>query len=56
MRLIVMTLINFMNSQASLERVEHFLGYEERNEEGINFNDKDLKNGDISLMNCKFNW
>lgn len=28
MRLIVITLINFMNAKASLSRVEHFLGYE----------------------------
>lgn len=28
MRLIVITLINYMNAKASLQRVEHFLGYE----------------------------
>lgn len=27
MRLIVITLINFMNAQASLARIEHFFGY-----------------------------
>lgn len=42
MRLIVITLINYMNSKASLERVEHFLGYEERDFEGINLNDEGL--------------
>jgi len=28
MRLIIITLINFMNAQASLTRIEHFFGYE----------------------------
>ena len=30
MRLLVGAFIHYMNSQASLPRVEHFLGYEER--------------------------
>jgi ATP-binding cassette subfamily C (CFTR/MRP) protein 1 len=35
MRLMVMTLINFMNAKASLARIEHFFGYEEKNEFGF---------------------
>lgn len=39
MRLAIMTIINFMNAKASLERVDHFFGYEEKVEEGFNLND-----------------
>jgi hypothetical protein len=28
MRLLIMTVINFMNAKASLDRVDHFFGYE----------------------------
>lgn len=56
MRLIVMTLINYMNSKASLARVEHLLGYEEKRDEGINNDDDQLEVGEIVLNNCKFTW
>lgn len=56
MRLIVITLINFMNSRASLERVEHFLGYEERGLDGINMDDQELQPGQIAIIDAKFNW
>lgn len=56
MRLIVITLVHFMNSRASLARIEHFLGYEERSLEGINTNDQDLEVGQIILTDSKFNW
>ena len=56
MRLVIMTVINFMNAQASLERVDHFFGYEERHLEDINLNDTDLQVGDILFDNCTFQW
>jgi len=28
MRLVIMTIINFVNAKASLDRVDHFFGYE----------------------------
>jgi len=28
MRLLIMTIINYMNAKASLDRVDHFFGYE----------------------------
>ena len=56
MRLVVMTVITFMNAKASLERVDHFFGYEERKLDGIDFNDADLQVGDISFNNCLFQW
>jgi ABC-type multidrug transport system fused ATPase/permease subunit len=36
MRLLIMTVINFINAKASMDRVNHFFGYEEKNFEGIN--------------------
>lgn len=39
MRLVIMTIINFMNAKASLDRVDHFFGYQEKSLEGCNFND-----------------
>lgn len=51
-----MTLTNYMNSKASLSRVDHFLDYEEKNDEGINKNDLSMEIGEINLQNCKFNW
>ncbi len=30
MRLVIITLINFINAKASLARIEHFFGYEEK--------------------------
>jgi len=30
MRLLIMTIINFMNAKASLDRIDHFFGYEEK--------------------------
>ena len=56
MRLIVITLINFMNAKASLARVAHFLGYEERKMKGINTDDQELKPGQIAIIDSKFNW
>ena len=56
MRLLVMTIINFMNARASLERVDHFFGYEEKSEEGFNLNDAELQVGDIELKDCMFQW
>lgn len=56
MRLVVITLINYMNSRASLERVEHFLGYEEKNMDGINIDDVELQAGQIVIVDGKFNW
>ncbi len=47
MRLVIMTIINFMNAKASLDRVDHFFGYEERVLEGNNFDDPNLQVGDI---------
>lgn len=47
MRLIVITLINYMNGKASLQRVEHLLGYEEKNMEGINNDNKEMQVGEI---------
>lgn len=41
MRLLVMTLVYYINAKASLQRVEHFLGYEERKEEGVDFDKQD---------------
>jgi ABC-type multidrug transport system fused ATPase/permease subunit len=40
MRMVIMTIINFMNAKASMERVDHFFGYEEKKMEGINSNDQ----------------
>ena len=51
-----MTIINFINGKASLERVEHFLGYEEKDMKGINTDDKELEQGQIAILNSKFNW
>lgn len=51
-----MTIINFMNAKASLDRVDHFFGYEEKNMEGCNFNDKELQVGDIEFKDCTFKW
>lgn len=45
-----------MNSKASLARVEHLLGYEEKRDEGINNDDDQLEVGEIVLNNCKFTW
>lgn len=56
MRLIVITLISFMNSKASLSRVDHFLEYEEKNIDGFNKNDSELHPGQIIIDGCKFNW
>ncbi len=36
MRLLVMVIISFVNAKASMDRVNHFFGYEEKNFEGIN--------------------
>ena len=36
MRLLVITSMTYINAKASLARVEHFLGYEEKNSDGIN--------------------
>ena len=54
MRLVVMTIINFMNAKASLDRVDHFFNYDERSLEGNNFNDPELQVGDIEFNDCKF--
>lgn len=39
MRLLIMTLINFMNAKASLDRIDHFFGYQEKTTEGFDGND-----------------
>jgi ABC-type bacteriocin/lantibiotic exporter with double-glycine peptidase domain len=31
MRLLIMTVVNFINAKASMDRVNHFFGYEEKN-------------------------
>lgn len=56
MRLLVMTVITYMNAKASMERVNHFFGYEEKKYEGINENDQDLQTGDIEFKDCIFQW
>ncbi len=56
MRLLVMTVITYMNAKASMERVNHFFGYEEKQYEGINENDQDLQTGDIEFKDCIFQW
>jgi ABC-type multidrug transport system fused ATPase/permease subunit len=47
MRLLVMVISSFVNAKASMDRVNHFFGYEEKNYEGINENDSELQIGDI---------
>lgn len=47
MRLLIMTVMNYVNAKASMDRVNHFFGYEEKSFEGINDNDQDLQVGDI---------
>ena len=49
MRLLVMTLTTYMNAKASLERVDHFFGYEEKSSEGFEDNDPLLQRGDIII-------
>jgi len=39
MRLLVMTVVNYINAKASLTRVDHFFGYEEKSDEGFNTQD-----------------
>jgi ABC-type multidrug transport system fused ATPase/permease subunit len=56
MRLLIMTIVNFINAKASMDRVNHFFGYEEKNFEGINDNDQELQIGDIEFKNCIFQW
>ena len=56
MRLVIMTIINFMNAKASLERIDHFFGYEERKLDGLNFDDTDLQVGDIKFDDSLFQW
>lgn len=56
MRLLIMTVMNFINAKASMDRVNHFFGYEEKSFEGINENDQDLQVGDIEFKNCVFEW
>ena len=56
MRLVIMTVINFMNAKASLERVDHFFGYEERHLDGLDFNDTDLQVGEIKFTDSFFQW
>ena len=56
MRLVIMTIINFMNAKASLERIDHFFGYEERKFEGLDFDDRDLQVGDIKFCDGLFQW
>jgi len=36
MRLSIITIQNFMSAQASLERIDHFIGFEEKKLTGIN--------------------
>jgi len=45
MKLMVMTLINLINTKASLARIEHFFGYEEKNELGFDSDAKELEVG-----------
>lgn len=47
MRLLVMVISSFVNAKASMDRVNHFFGYEEKSYEGINENDSELQIGDI---------
>ena len=56
MRLVIMTVITFMNAKASLERVDHFFGYDEKNDEGINTNDTDLEIGEIEFKDTFYQW
>ena len=56
LRMLVNTVITFMNARASLQRVDHFLDYEEKNDEGINNDNASFDKGQIHLDNCKFNW
>lgn len=56
MRILVLTLIYYMNSKASLRRIDHFLEYEEKNQEGFEKNDESLEKGDIMINQAKFNW
>lgn len=56
MRLLIMTVITFMNAKASLERVDHFFGYEDKSTEGVNTNDTDLEVGEIEFKESFFQW
>lgn len=56
MRLLIMTVINFINAKASMDRVNHFFGYEEKSQEGIDTNDQELQVGDIEFRECVFQW
>jgi ATP-binding cassette subfamily C (CFTR/MRP) protein 2 len=56
MRLLIMTVMNFINAKASMDRVNHFFGYEEKCFDGINENDQDLQVGDIEFKDCVFQW
>lgn len=47
MRLLIMTVINFINAKASMDRVNHFFGYEEKSYDGLNEDDPELQVGDI---------
>lgn len=42
-----MTVINFINAKASMDRVNHFFGYEEKSYDGLNEDDPELQVGDI---------
>lgn len=47
MRLIVITIIQLMNSTASIARIEHFFGYSDKSNEGFDVDCENLDKGQI---------
>ena len=56
MRMLVMSLIQFANAQASMARLEHFFSYFETRNEGVTLDDKSIEVGEIQINNGKFRW
>lgn len=56
MRMMVMTLIQFANAKASMDRIEHFFNYFDMRSDGINSEDKALEVGEIKIENGRFRW
>jgi ABC-type bacteriocin/lantibiotic exporter with double-glycine peptidase domain len=56
MRMLVMTVVQMANANASLSRVNHFFQYPEANSDGVDFSDKELKAGEIKIDDAEFRW
>lgn len=56
MRMLVMTVVQMANANASLSRVDHFFQYPDAKYDGVEAEDNTLQKGEIQIDGAEFRW